>query len=80
MPYYRGSAVYPLPVEMTKTEMDEAIAGFAAAATRAREAGFDGVEIHGANGYLLDLFLSEGVNMRTDVCGGGPVARLRITL
>ncbi|TCU20536.1 NADH:flavin oxidoreductase [Rhizobium sullae] len=80
MAFYRGSGVYPLPVEMTKAEIDEAIAGFAAAAVRACEAGFDGVEIHGANGYLLDQFLTEGVNIRTDAYGGGAAARLRITL
>ncbi|HWL68834.1 MAG TPA: NADH:flavin oxidoreductase [Geminicoccus sp.] len=80
MALYRGSGQYPLPVEMTKAEIDEAIAGFAAAAVRAREAGFDGVEIHGANGYLLDQFLTEGVNRRADAYGGGAAARLRITL
>ncbi len=48
MHFYRGPGD-PLPFQMTRTEIDEAIAGFAAAATQAREAGFDGVEIHGAN-------------------------------
>jgi 2,4-dienoyl-CoA reductase-like NADH-dependent reductase (Old Yellow Enzyme family) len=77
--FYRGSGVYPLPAEMTKAEIDEAIAGFASAAVRAREAGFDGVEIHGANGYLLDQFLTESVNQRTDDYGGEAANRLRIT-
>lgn len=80
MAFYRGSGEYPLPTEMTRAEIDEAIAGFAATALRAREAGFDGVEIHGANGYLLDQFLTAGVNRRTDAYGGSVAARLRITL
>ncbi|TCP88005.1 NADH:flavin oxidoreductase/NADH oxidase family protein [Sphingomonas sp. PP-CE-1A-559] len=45
-------------------EITEVVAGFASAAVLVREAVFDGVEIHGANGYLLDQFLSEGVNVR----------------
>lgn len=80
MEFYRGSGEYPLPAEMTIAEIDEAVAGFASAAVRAREAGFDGVEIHGANGYLLDQFLTAGVNQRTDVYGGEVANRLRITI
>ncbi|MDZ3830790.1 MAG: NADH:flavin oxidoreductase [Sphingopyxis sp.] len=80
MAFYRGSGSYRMPSEMSRSEIDEAIAGFAAAAVRAREAGFDGVEIHGANGYLLDQFLTEGVNRRTDAYGGAVAERLRITL
>ena len=80
MAFYRGAGKYPLPVAMSVTEIEEAIAGFAAAALRACEAGFDGVEIHGANGYLLDQFLTEGVNRRADAYGGTVAGRLRITL
>lgn len=80
MAFYRGSGEYPVPTALTMGEIDEAVAGFAAAAYRAREAGFDGVEIHGANGYLLDQFLTEGVNLRTDAYGGDAAARLRITI
>lgn len=80
MDFYRGSGDYPLPGAMTQSEIDEAVAGFAAAAARARDAGFDGVEIHGANGYLLDQFLTEGVNRRDDDYGGDATNRLRITI
>ncbi|MFS0772763.1 NADH:flavin oxidoreductase [Sphingomonas sp. 1P08PE] len=80
MPFYRGSGEYPVPVEMTPAEIEEAVAGFASAAIRAREAGFDGVELHGANGYLLDQFLTEGVNQRTDAYGGDATGRLRLTV
>lgn len=80
MAFYRGSGKYPLPKEMSLVEIDAAIAGFADAAARARDAGFDGVEIHGANGYLLDQFLTEGVNTRSDAYGGTVAGRLRITV
>lgn len=80
MAFYRGTGEYPVPGAMTKGEIDEAIAGFASAAVRARDAGFDGVEIHGANGYLLDQFLTEGVNQRTDEYGGDVANRLRLTV
>lgn len=80
MAFYRGEGAYPVPGAMTQAEVDEAVEGFAAAAVRARDAGFDGVEIHGANGYLLDQFLTEGVNQRTDGYGGDVAGRLRVTL
>lgn len=74
--FYGGSGPYPLPREMTLGEIAEAIAGFAAAAVNARDAGFDGVEIHGANGYLLDQFLTTYTNQRTDEYGGGVGRRI----
>ncbi len=80
LPAYRGSGEFQMPGAMSTAEIDEAVAGFGSAAVRAREAGFDGVEIHGANGYLLDQFLTEGVNLRTDDYGGQVANRLRITL
>ena len=78
MVFYRGSGPYRTPLAMTQAEIDEAVAGFGSAAARAQAAGFDGVEVHGANGYLLDQFLSEGVNLRTDGYGGAVDARARL--
>lgn len=80
MTFYRGAGEYPVPAAMTQQDIDDAVAGFARAAARARAAGFDGVEIHGANGYLLDQFLSEGVNVRADRYGGSVANRLRLTV
>jgi len=78
MVFYRGAGGYPVPQPISLDEIQEALQGFAQAAMRAREAGFDGVEIHGANGYLLDQFLTEGVNLRDDRYGGGVDGRLRL--
>ncbi|MEU7058965.1 NADH:flavin oxidoreductase [Streptomyces sp. NPDC046197] len=62
---------------MTRQDLDEVIGAFAEAAAAAQRIGFDGVELHGAHGYLLDQFLWEGTNRRTDGYGGDPVARTR---
>ena len=78
MTFYRGAGEYAVPAAMTQQDIDTAVAGFAQAALRARKAGFDGVEIHGANGYLLDQFLSEGINLRDDSYGGGLEGRLHL--
>ncbi|MET3809581.1 NADH:flavin oxidoreductase [Arthrobacter sp. UYEF3] len=75
--FYRGEGPYRVPVEITTDQMDEVRAGFVTAALHAREAGFDGVEIHGANGYLLDQFLTDYLNHRTDNYGGSPENRVR---
>jgi 2,4-dienoyl-CoA reductase-like NADH-dependent reductase (Old Yellow Enzyme family) len=66
------------PRELTTREIEEIVAQFAQAARRAKQAGFDGVEIHGAHGYLLSLFLSPYTNKRTDKYGGSVENRVRI--
>ncbi|WP_128432050.1 NADH:flavin oxidoreductase [Streptomyces cyaneus] len=62
---------------MTQSDLDDVIGAFAEAAADAERIGFDGVEIHGAHGYLVDQFLWEGTNRRTDAYGGDPVARTK---
>ncbi|GAA3780340.1 NADH:flavin oxidoreductase [Streptomyces chiangmaiensis] len=62
---------------MTQADLDAVIGAFADAAAEAERIGFDGVELHGAHGYLLDQFLWQGTNRRTDAYGGDPVARTR---
>lgn len=66
------------PREMTEPEIYEVIDNFAQAARRANEAGYDGVQIHGAHGYLLSTFLSRAANKRSDEWGGSPENRFRI--
>ncbi|MFE0188500.1 NADH:flavin oxidoreductase [Streptomyces sp. NPDC058989] len=62
---------------MTRSDLDEVVGAFAEAAAAAERIGFDGVELHGAHGYLLDQFLWAGTNRRTDAYGGDPVARTK---
>ena len=62
---------------MTVPQIQEAVQAFAEGARRAREAGLDGVELHGANGYLITQFLSSGINDRTDEYGGTLANRAR---
>jgi 2,4-dienoyl-CoA reductase-like NADH-dependent reductase (Old Yellow Enzyme family) len=64
---------------MTPAQIDSAVDGFVAAAARAQAAGFDGVEVHAANGYLLDQFLTVYTNARTDEYGGPVQNRIRLT-
>ena len=71
---------YPLPREMTPMDIEEAGKEYATAAKNAKEAGFDGVELHGANGYLLEQFLSPFSNIRTDQYGGSIENRCRFVL
>jgi N-ethylmaleimide reductase len=61
-------------------ELPGIVAQFRQAAENAKAAGFDGVELHGANGYLLDQFLRDGANHRTDAYGGSPTNRARFPL
>ncbi len=74
---YYGDGPFPVPHEMTRDEIAAAIAAFGTAAANAMEAGFDGVEIHGANGYLPVQFLTPETNARTDEYGGSLENRLR---
>ena len=69
-----------VPRAMDAADIDRVIAAFAAAARRAQEAGFDGVEIHGGTGYLLTQFLSPRTNLRRDGYGGSPAKRMRFPL
>jgi 2,4-dienoyl-CoA reductase (NADPH2) len=67
-------------VAMTKADIQETVAAFAEGARRAREAGLDGVELHGANGYLITQFLSSAINDRTDEYGGSLENRARFVI
>ncbi|GAA2224643.1 NADH:flavin oxidoreductase [Streptomyces nogalater] len=67
----------PTGATMTRKDIDDVVGAFARAAADAERIGFDGVEIHGAHGYLLDQFLWAGTNRRTDAYGGDAVARTR---
>ncbi|HAM73367.1 MAG TPA: alkene reductase [Verrucomicrobiales bacterium] len=71
---------YPTPRALELSEIPGIIAEYVHGARKAREAGFDGVEIHNANGYLLDQFLRDGTNHRTDAYGGSIANRARLTL
>ena len=68
---------HPVPREMDGKDIAEAVALFAASARRAREAGFDLIELHGAHGYLISTFLSPLANRRTDRYGGSFENRIR---
>jgi N-ethylmaleimide reductase len=70
----------PVPQPLDEAGIAQVVADFAAAATRARAAGFDAIEIHGASGYLLDQFLRDGSNVRTDRFGGTAERRARLLL
>jgi N-ethylmaleimide reductase len=67
-----------LPRALETEEIARVVADYAKATRNAREAGFDGVEIHGANGYLIDQFLNDGSNHRTDAYGGPVENRTRL--
>jgi 2,4-dienoyl-CoA reductase-like NADH-dependent reductase (Old Yellow Enzyme family) len=75
---YRGSGPYRIPAAMTADQIRQVRSSFVNAARLARDAGFDGVEIHGANGYLLDAFLTDYLNTRTDDYGGSVGNRVRL--
>lgn len=75
-----GKKPYVTPRELRDDEIPGIIAGFKKAAENAKAAGFDGVEVHGANGYLLDEFLRDGANKRTGPYGGPIENRARLLL
>ncbi|MFD7655000.1 alkene reductase [Actinosynnema sp. NPDC059797] len=75
-----GLEEFPTPVELTGAEVEATVADFAAAARNAVAAGFDGVELHGANGYLLHQFLAGNSNRRTDEWGGPVANRIRFVV
>ena len=68
----------PTPRALETSEIADIVAGFHQAAKNAQAAGFDGVEVHGANGYLLDQFLEDSTNQRTDEYGGSVENRTRL--
>jgi N-ethylmaleimide reductase len=74
----QGFQAIPTPRALDTAEIPEIIAEFRQAAINAKAAGFDGIEIHGANGYLLDQFLEDGTNQRTDEYGGSVENRSRL--
>ena len=71
---------HPTPREMSEADIQQAIGEYAQAAKNAIEAGFDGVEVHGANGYLIDQFLNPAANQRTDGWGGAPEGLVRFAV
>jgi hypothetical protein len=76
----RPERPYPLPRALETEEIPGIINAFRKGAANAKAAGFDGVEIHGANGYLLDQFLQDSTNKRTDAYGGSLENRARLML
>ena len=69
---------YKIPKEMSAAETDETVEAFKNGAIRAKEAGFDVIELHAAHGYLINQFLSPLTNQRTDEYGGSPENRYRL--
>lgn len=73
-----GKKPYVTPRELTVQDIRMIVDDYARAARQAIDAGFDGIEIHAANGYLLDQFIRDGANQRKDDYGGSPENRIRI--
>jgi len=76
----RPERPYPVPRALETAELAGIVAAYKKGAENAKKAGFDGVEIHGANGYLLDQFLQDKTNQRTDQYGGSIENRARLML
>ncbi len=75
-----GLKPHPVPQAMTDADIKSTIAEFAQAAKNAMTAGFDGIELHGANGYLLEQFIRPNTNRRTDGYGGSVENRARFVM
>jgi hypothetical protein len=76
----RPKRPYPVPRPLSTGEIRSVVEAYRKGAENAKRAGFDGVELHGANGYLLDQFLQDGSNQRTDEYGGSIENRARLML
>jgi 2,4-dienoyl-CoA reductase-like NADH-dependent reductase (Old Yellow Enzyme family) len=76
----RPARPYPTPRALDTSELAGIVAAYRKGAENAKKAGFDGVEIHGANGYLLDQFLQDSTNKRNDQYGGSIENRARLML
>lgn len=76
----QGQQAHAVPIAMSEADIAEAIADYVNGAKRSIEAGFDGVELHAANGYLMDQFLNTASNQRTDQWGGSIQNRARFVL
>ncbi|MGN7824388.1 NADH:flavin oxidoreductase [Chitinophaga sp. 22536] len=79
MAQYGGTGAFPFPRTMGADDIDAVKTGFVNAAKMAMDAGFDGVELHAANGYLLDQFLTPELNVRQDQYGGSTSNRFRLS-
>lgn len=77
--YGHKQGEYDVPLALSIEDIEHIVAGFIQAAIRAERAGFDGVEVHCANGYLLDQFLTPETNLRSDQYGGSLANRIRLT-
>ena len=77
---YEGKKAFPVPHSPATEELAGIVEEFVQASRNAIEAGFDGVELHGANGYLLHEFLAAGANTREDAYGGSPAKRARFVI
>jgi N-ethylmaleimide reductase len=76
----KGPVAAPAPEAMTEADIERTIEAYARSAELGMEAGFDGVELHGANGYLIDQFLNTASNQRTDAWGGSVPNRIRFAV
>jgi N-ethylmaleimide reductase len=74
---YSGLKDFVTPRALELNEIPNIVSQFESAAKLARSAGFDGVEVHGANGYMIDQFLRDGTNLRSDAYGGNDRGRMR---